>query len=172
MRPVLQNMLAAVNGGAETAFIIKKETLRELLLELKDMCIPAGAFVEGETPVICRPNRAGAGFTLSVPSTGADDGGIKYLMGDGLPTNALQADSWDVTAPPPGTSGVAYAGPRIFGGPTSVTPVTVTDSNGDTSDWETVTLTLATREMSFDASGRLVYIYPEDGSDFTYWRGV
>ena len=162
MRPVLQNMLAQVNGGAEDVLFIKKDTLRELLLELQGMCVPAGAFVQDETPVICKPNRAGAGFTLSVDSAGgAGTADVPFQMSWSDTQFSAYADTWSIDAPPGGTDGVYWKGPRLVSRPTTPHFLTYTDSDGDTLDIQTANFAFFTRQMTFTSSGRLSAISAE-----------
>ena len=169
MRPVLKNMLARVNGGAEEVLFIKKDTLRELLLELEGMCVPAAPLLPDESPVICRPNRAGAGFTLSVDSAAAGEGthDTPYVME--ATASILNADTWDVENPPPGTDGVQWDGPR-FNYEVGAED-TSTDSNGDTTDWTLREQILVSRTLTFSSTGKLVAISAEfevDGGSFSF----
>lgn len=168
MRPVLQNMLAAVNGGAETAFIIKRETLRELLLELKEMCNPAGQFVQDETPVICKPNRAGAGFTLSVDSSATTGTHVApYFMDWDETTATAFVDTWSVDAQPEGNDGVEWGGPRLIYNATSPTTVNLTAlPSGDTVEIGTHQINFFTRTLTFSSTGALVSISAEERLEF------
>jgi hypothetical protein len=166
MRARLLTLLAKVQGGGDEVLLLKSATLRELLLEMKEIVMPAGQFAEGKVPVICEENKGRAGFKLSVPES-AVGGGTAVTPYEMLSVpSVLNADTWDVTAPPGGTDGVIWHGPR-FNYEVGADDTT-TDSASDTTDWTLREQILVSRSLTFSSTGQLVAISAEfevtDGS--------
>lgn len=168
MRSKLMDLLAEVQGGNENVYLLTAKTLREFLLELQGMCQPAGVFVQDQTPVIVKENKGREGFSLSVPIGDGGEVDAPYEMEWDLTDPGIKLDSWDRDAPPPGTKGVIWQGPRLV--IHRVTNyVNTIDDNGDETAWAAYNaFTLNSRTITYDSKGAVQAISIEQpvNSDF------
>lgn len=84
-----------------------------------------------------------------------------YSMNWGTATTAY-TDTWSKAAPPGGTDGVEWQGPRLIEVGSYGGGIDTTDSNMDTTTWEGFRFTLFTRKLKFDSAGALVSIAAEN----------